>query len=58
MKTSELRQKNRSELQLEIIELQKAHFGLRMRKSAQKLKNIHALSTARRQIARAKTILA
>lgn len=58
MKISELRQKSRAELQLEIIELQKAHFGLRMRKSAQKLKNLHVLSNARRQIARAKTILA
>jgi large subunit ribosomal protein L29 len=58
MKTSELRQKSTDELRLEIIELQKAYFGLRMKKSAQKLKNVHALFAARRQIARAKTILA
>ncbi len=57
MKISELRQKSEAELKVEIKELQKAHFGLRMQKSAQKLGNTQAISLARRQVARVKTIL-
>jgi large subunit ribosomal protein L29 len=38
--------------------LQKAHFGLRMQKATQQLGNTGTLRTTRRDIARAKTILA
>ncbi|MDO7604927.1 MAG: 50S ribosomal protein L29 [Burkholderiaceae bacterium] len=38
--------------------LKKAHFGLRMQKGTQQLTNTATLSSTRRAIARAKTILA
>ena len=58
MKAAELRQKETTELQAEVKELQKAHFGLRMQKATQQLTNTSALRHTRRDIARAKTILA
>jgi large subunit ribosomal protein L29 len=58
MKTTELRQKDVAGLQAEVKELQKAHFGLRMQKATQQLTNNATLRSARRDIARAKTILA
>ena len=58
MKTSELRQKDTAGLQTEIKELQKAHFNMRMQKATQQLTNTAQMKTARRSIARAKTILA
>jgi large subunit ribosomal protein L29 len=57
MKTTELRQKDVAGLQVEVKELQKAHFGLRMQKATQQLNNTASLRVARREIARAKTIL-
>ncbi len=57
MKTTELRQKDVAGLQAEVKALQKAHFGLRMQKATQQLNNTGALRNARRDIARAKTIL-
>jgi large subunit ribosomal protein L29 len=57
MNTSELRQKDVAGLQTEVKALQKAHFGLRMQKATQQLTNTATLRTARRDIARAKTIL-
>jgi large subunit ribosomal protein L29 len=58
MKASELRQKDVAGLQTEVKALQKAHFGLRMQKATQQLGNLASLKTARRDVARAKTILA
>ncbi len=58
MKTTELRQKDVAGLQAEVKDLQKAHFGLRMQKATQQLNNTASLRNARRDIARAKTILA
>jgi large subunit ribosomal protein L29 len=58
MKTTELRKKDVAGLQTEVKELQKAHFGLRMQKATQQLNNTATLRSARRDIARAKTILA
>ena len=58
MKTAELRQKDVTGLQTEVKELQKAHFGLRMQKATQQLNNTATLRSTRRDIARAKTILA
>ena len=58
MKTSELRQKDVAGLQTEVKALQKAHFNLRMQKATQQLNNTAQLSQTRRDIARAKTVLA
>jgi large subunit ribosomal protein L29 len=58
MKTSELRAKDVTGLQKEVSELLKAHFGLRMQKASQQLNNHSQLGKTRRDIARAKTILA
>ena len=58
MKASELRSKDVDGLQKEIGELLKAHFGLRMQKATQQLSNHTQLGNTRRDIARAKTVLA
>ena len=58
MKASELRAKDVAALEKEVSELLKAHFGLRMQKATQQLSNLATLRTTRRDIARAKTILA
>ena len=57
MNTTELRQKDVDGLKAEVKELQKAHFGLRMQKATQQLTNTATLRSARRDIARAKTVL-
>lgn len=57
-KAAELRNKDVAGLQAEIKDLQKAHFGLRMQKATQQLSNTATLRVTRRDIARAKTILA
>ena len=57
MKATELRQKDVAGLEAEVKALQKAHFGLRMQKATQQLTNTATLRSARRDIARAKTIL-
>ena len=58
MNTTELRQKDANGVATEVKALQKAHFGLRMQKGTQQLTNTATLSSTRRAIARAKTILA
>ena len=58
MNTAELRQKDAAGIKDEIKALHKAHFGLRMQKATQQLGNTGTLRTTRRDIARAKTILA
>lgn len=57
-KAAALREKDVAALQVEIKELQKAHFGLRMQKATQQLANTASLRATRRDIARAKTVLA
>ena len=57
-KAATLRTKDVACLQAEIKDLQKAHFGLRMQKATQQLSNTSTLRVTRRDIARAKTILA
>jgi large subunit ribosomal protein L29 len=57
-KAAALRDKDVAGLQTEIKDLQKAHFGLRMQKATQQLSNTATLRITRRDIARAKTILA
>ena len=58
MKASELRAKDVDGLQKEIGDLLKAHFGLRMQQATQQLSNHTTLGNTRRDIARAKTVLA
>ena len=58
MKASELRAKDVAALEKEVSDLLKAHFGLRMQKATQQLTNNSALGKTRRDVARAKTILA
>lgn len=57
-KSADLRQKDVAGLEAEVKSLQKAHFGLRMQKATQQLTNTGTLRSTRRDIARAKTILA
>jgi large subunit ribosomal protein L29 len=56
--TSELRAKDVAGLEKEVSDLLKAHFGLRMQKATQQLTNHSTLGKTRRDIARAKTVLA
>ena len=58
MKATELRTKDVAALEKEVTDLLKAHFGLRMQKATQQLSNHTQLGNTRRDIARAKTILA
>jgi large subunit ribosomal protein L29 len=58
MKASDLRGKDVAGLQKEVADLLKAHFGLRMQKATQQLNNHTTLGKTRRDIARAKTVLA
>jgi large subunit ribosomal protein L29 len=58
MKASELRAKDVAAIEKEISDLLKAHFGLRMQLATQQLNNTAALRKTRREIARARTILA
>ena len=57
-KAATLRTKDVAGLEAEIKDLQKAHFGLRMQKATQQLSNTSTLRVTRRDIARAKTVLA
>ena len=57
-KASELRAKDVAGLEKEVTDLLKAHFGLRMQKATQQLVNHQTLGQTRRDIARAKTVLA
>jgi large subunit ribosomal protein L29 len=58
MKASELRAKDVAALEKEVSELLKAHFGLRMQRATQQLTNHSQLGKTRRDIARARTIMA
>ncbi len=55
---SDLRATDVAALEKEVNDLLKAHFGLRMQKATQQLANHQTLGQTRRDIARAKTILA
>ncbi len=57
-KASELRAKDVAGLEKEVTDLLKAHFGLRMQKATQQLSDSSQLGKTKRDIARAKTILA
>ena len=57
MKLSEMREKTAEELQNAIVEFKKELFGLRVKKATNKLENTASISTTKRLIAKAKTIL-
>ena len=57
MNAKELRAKDGAALKQELIDLQNAHFKLRMQKATQQLTNTASLRTTRRDIARVRTIL-
>ncbi|MDA8416971.1 MAG: 50S ribosomal protein L29 [Betaproteobacteria bacterium] len=58
MKMSELRQKNLDELNQELINLNKARFGLKMQLATQQSSKTSELGKLRRDIARVKTLMA
>jgi large subunit ribosomal protein L29 len=58
MTPGELRSKSTDELRQELASLLKAQFSLRMQKSTQQLSNTSQLKKVRRDIARARTVLA
>ena len=57
MKASELKAKSAADLQLELLSLTKAQFGMRMQMATQQLNNNSVLKKVRRDIARVKTIM-
>ena len=57
MKASELRTKSVDELKVELLDLLKAQFGLRMQRATQQLSNTSQLSKVRRDIARVRTLI-
>ncbi|MDR3055002.1 MAG: 50S ribosomal protein L29 [Zoogloeaceae bacterium] len=57
MKTTELRQKNTDELKVELVELLKAQFSLRMQNATQQLSNTSQIGKVRRDIARVRTLI-
>ncbi len=57
MKSSELRAKDKAQLDQELQELLKAQFSLRMQKATQQLSNSSQIKKVRRDIARVRTIL-
>jgi large subunit ribosomal protein L29 len=57
-KASDLRAKDIPALEKEVSDLLKAHFGLRMQRATQQLTNHTQLGNTRRDVARAKTIIA
>lgn len=58
MKASELRAKDKAQLDQELLDLLKAQFSLRMQKATQQLTNTSQLKRVRRDIARVRTLLA
>ena len=58
MKAQELRGKSHDELRQELASLLRAQFSLRMQKATQQLSNTSQLGKVRRDIARARTVLA
>jgi large subunit ribosomal protein L29 len=58
MEMKDLRAKDVAALNKELQDLLRAHFSLRMQKATQQLQNTGQLREARRDIARARTVLA
>jgi large subunit ribosomal protein L29 len=57
MKASELKAKSAEELQVELLSLTKAQFGLRMQVATQQMTKTSEMRKVRRAIARVKTVM-
>lgn len=57
MKAKELREKNKEELNTELLNLLREQFNLRMQMAGGQLAQSHLLKQVRRDIARVKTLL-
>lgn len=57
MKASELRAKDKAQLDKELTDLLRAQFSLRMQKATQQLSNTSQIRKTRRDIARVRTLL-
>ncbi|MDO5101729.1 MAG: 50S ribosomal protein L29 [Lautropia sp.] len=57
MKANELRTKDAAALEKELLELQRAHFALRMQIATQQNSNTAQLKRLRRDIARVRTVI-
>jgi large subunit ribosomal protein L29 len=57
MNTTEIRDKSVEELRLQLLDLLKEYFNLRMQKASGQLSQMHLLVRVRRDIAQVKTIL-
>ncbi len=57
MKAKDLREKDAVDLNKELLELERAHFSLRMQLATQQLSNTSQLAKVRKDIARVKTVL-
>ena len=57
MKTAELRQKDVAGLQVDVKEVEKADFNLRMQKGSGQLTQTHQFGRVRREIAQVKFVL-
>lgn len=57
MKANELRVKSVAELNVELLDLLKAQFGLRMQIATQQLTNHSQIGKVRRDIARVRTVI-
>lgn len=58
MKAKDLRNKDTSALEKELLDLRKAQFSMRMQAATQQLSNYSQIGKTRKDIARVKTILA
>lgn len=56
MKIKELRSKNDTEIQKELLDLRRVQFSLRMQAATQQLSNTSQIAKVRRDIARIKTV--
>jgi large subunit ribosomal protein L29 len=57
MNTRQLREKNLDGLKVELQDLLRAQFGLRMQKASQQLTNFSAIKKTRRAVARTRTLI-
>ena len=57
MKASELRNKNEAELKVELLDLLREQFNLRMQRASGQMSKGHLLRDVRKNIARVKTVL-
>ncbi len=57
MKASELRQKNKTELEAMLLDLSREQFNLKMQKGTGQLTKPHQIKVVRRDVARIHTIL-